>query len=385
MAGRLSRVPDVVIVGGGIIGAACAHELVRAGASVTLIERDELAAGASGRNQGWLIIPDDPVNRPLFEPSLAIYRDAAARAPLPVWIDADEVDHLFVGFEGDEEPSGGETRPITREELLSLEPALSPRAERGWIEHGGRRLDPAALTVGLALLAGEAGATIHHHLSVRALDVDGDRVRGVITDDGRLPSDLVLVAAGPWSTKLLDPLGVRLPVRPARGWIVRLQPSAPLVHHLVERVGWREREWRERADDVPTGGSFAQRGLRSVGGALLNPHPDGSVLIGSSREPAIGPEPVDPDVPRRQVAEAVELVPSLADAEVKSAWWGVRPLSPDDRPMIGPVRDGLLVATGHGSEGVILGGGTATLVAAMVQQAPPPFDPAPFDPLRFER
>jgi glycine oxidase len=109
------------------------------------------------------------------------------------------------------------------------------------------------------------------------------------------------------------------------------------------------------------------------------------VLIGSSREPAIGPEPVDPDVPRRQVAEAVGLVPALADAEVRSAWWGVRPLSPDDRPMIGSVRDGLIVATGHGSEGVILGGGTATLVTSMVEQATPPFDPEPFDPLRFER
>lgn len=385
MTGRLTRVPDVVIVGGGIIGAACAHELTRAGATVTLIERDELAAGASGRNQGWLVTPDDPVNRPLFEPSLTLYLDAAARALLPVWIDADPVGHLFVGYDGDEAPSGGDVRELDRGEVLGLEPALSPRVERGWLEDGGRRLDPAALTVGLALLAGEAGASIRHHLSVRALDLEGDRVHGVITDEGRIASDLVLVAAGPWSTKLLDPIGVRLPVRPARGWIVRLRPSEPLVHHLVERVGWRESEWRERAVDAPTGGSFAEDGLRSVGGALLNPHPDGSVLIGSSREPAIGPEPADPDVPRRQVADAIELVPALADAEVRSSWWGVRPLSPDDRPMIGAVREGLLVATGHGSEGVILGGGTAALVSSIVRSAPPPFDPAPFDPLRFER
>ena len=375
--------PDVVVVGGGIIGAACAHELTRAGASVTLIERDELAAGASGRNQGWLVMPGDPANRPLFEPSLALYQGAATRAPLPIWIDAEPVDHVFVGLDGDEPPSGGDARPIDRQELFRMEPALSRRAERGWLEDGGRRLDPAALTVGLALLAGEAGATIRHHLTVRALDLDGDRVRGVVTDEGRIAGDVIVLAAGPWSTTLLDPIGARLPVRPARGWIVRLRPQARLVHHLVERVGWRESEWRDRADDVPTGGSFSERGLRSVGGALLNPHPDGSVLIGSSREPAIGPEPADPTVPRRQVTDAIELVPALADAEVRSAWWGVRPLSPDDRPMIGPVRDGLLVATGHGSEGVILGGGTASLVTSMVQGAAPPFDPSPFDPLRF--
>jgi glycine/D-amino acid oxidase-like deaminating enzyme len=378
-------VPDVVVVGGGIIGAACAQALVEAGAAVTLIERDELAAGASGRNQGWLVAPDDPVNRPLYEPSFARYRDAADRAPLPIWIDPDPVGHLLVGFEADPEPVlVGEATPLPRDEVLELEPAVSPAAQRGWLDDGGRRLDPAALTVGLALLAAEAGASVRHHLTVRALDVDGDRVRGVVTDDGRIAADHVVLATGPWSTALLDPIGLPLPVRPARGWIVRMRPPAPLVHRLVERVGWRESEWRAGSAGALSGRAFADDGVRSLGGALLNPHPDGSILIGSSREPAIGPEPADPTVPRHQVADAIELVPALAEAEVRSSWWGIRPLSPDDRPLIGPVLDGLVVATGHGSEGVILGGGTADLVTAFVLGGrEPPFDPAPFDPMRF--
>jgi glycine oxidase len=123
--------------------------------------------------------------------------------------------------------------------------------------------------------------------------------------------------------------------------------------------------------------------VRWFGAALLNPHPDGSILVGSSREAAIAPEPADPAVPRHQVADAIELVPGLADAEVRSSWWGVRPLSPDDRPLIGPVLEGLVLATGHGSEGVILGGGTADLVTAFVLGGEPPFDAAPFDPRRF--
>jgi glycine/D-amino acid oxidase-like deaminating enzyme len=376
--------PDVVVVGGGIIGAACAHTLANAGAAVTLIERDELAAGASGRNQGWLVAPDDPVNRPLFEPSFARYRDAADRAPLPIWIDPEPVGHLLVGFDEDPEPVLiGDARLLEREEVLELEPAVSPAVQRGWLEDGGRRLDPEALTVGLALLSAEAGVTVRHHLTVRAIDVAGDRVRGVVTDDGRMHADRVVLAAGPWSTSLLEPLGVHLPVRPARGWIVRMRPPTPLVHRLVERVGWRESDWRAGSAGSPSGRAFADEGVRSVGGALLNPHPDGSILIGSSREPAIGPEPADPAVPRHQVADAIELVPALAEAEVRSSWWGVRPLSPDDRPLIGSVLDGLVVATGHGSEGVILGGGTADLVAALVLGREPSFDPAPFDPMRF--
>jgi glycine/D-amino acid oxidase-like deaminating enzyme len=129
--------------------------------------------------------------------------------------------------------------------------------------------------------------------------------------------------------------------------------------------------------------AYVAGGVRASGGALLNPNPDGTVLVGSSREPAIAPEPGDADAPRRQVAEAIELVPSLADAVVLESWWGVRPMSPDERPLIGPLRDGLFVATGHGSEGVILAGGTGTLVADLVTGTSPSIDPAPFDPRRF--
>ena len=91
------------------------------------------------------------------------------------------------------------------------------------------------------------------------------------------------------------------------------------------------------------------------------------------------------DVVGRLLAAAIQLVPALGRATLLSSWWGVRPLSPDERPFVGAVREGLMVATGHGSEGVILGSGTAQLLAALLAGEVPPFDPAPFDPLRFDR
>jgi glycine oxidase len=117
---------------------------------------------------------------------------------------------------------------------------------------------------------------------------------------------------------------------------------------------------------------------------MIQPAPDGSVLTGTSREPSFAADPFDLDVPRIVAAQAARLVPALADARVLSTWSGVRPVSHDERPMLGWVREGLFVATGHGSEGVILGAGSAELVAALVLGAEPPFDPAPFDPARFE-
>lgn len=116
---------------------------------------------------------------------------------------------------------------------------------------------------------------------------------------------------------------------------------------------------------------------------MIQPAPDGSILLGTSREPALGADAGGSVVPRSIAREAIRLVPSLAEAPVVATWSGVRPLSPDERPLIGPLAEGLFVATGHGSEGVILGGGTGKLVAAMVLGEEPPFDPGPFDPARF--
>ena len=106
--------------------------------------------------------------------------------------------------------------------------------------------------------------------------------------------------------------------------------------------------------------------------------------MGSSRQTWLTPEPTEADVIPRLLAAAIAIVPALGRAKLQSSWWGLRPLSPDERPFVGGVREGLMVATGHGSEGVILGSGTAQLVASQIAGEAPPFDPAPFDPLRFE-
>lgn len=387
--------PDVAVVGGGIVGAACAYELARAGASVILIERDELAAGASGRNQGWFVLPEDPILGSMARATLPVYLDVAASAALPVLIDAEPVGHLLIALEsGDVERAQPALRSAAAQGvtiqrldgvgLRQAEPAITPEAAAGWLLDQGHRLDPAALTVALALAAKAAGAEIRHHLRARALIEEGDAVRGVVTDEGTIQADDVVVAAGPWSTTLLDPIGIRLPVSGARGWIVRTSAPTEPLHHLIEHAGWRDAPERLEAVKRPSAARVATGAEPGAEvGAILHRHPDGTVLVGSSRQAWITPEPEDPSVPRRQLAAAITLVPSLAETVVLSTWWGLRPITPDERPLVGRLRDGLVVATGHGSEGVILGAGTATLVSSIVVGGPAPFDAAPFDPFRF--
>jgi glycine/D-amino acid oxidase-like deaminating enzyme len=265
--------------------------------------------------------------------------------------------------------------------LKKLESALAP-LRGGWLLDDGRRLDPAALTVSSAMAARSHGADIRHHLAARALVEDGDRVVGVVTDEGRIGADTTVLAAGPWSNALLRPIGHHLPVVAARGWLVQLHADPSLVRRIVERAGWHLLPGEEGESPL-LASDAAQTGDEPEVGTLLHPSPDGLFTVGGSRQLPAVEAPEDHDVPRRIVARAIDLVPALADAPVVSAWWGLRPMTPDGRPLVGELRPGLLAATGHGSQGVILGGGTGALVACLVTGEEPPFDPAPFDPRRF--
>jgi glycine/D-amino acid oxidase-like deaminating enzyme len=385
--------PNVIVIGGGIIGCACAHELARRGAHVMLLERHELAAGASGRNHGLLLAPLDPVMVPMAAASTALYEEIQGISPLRFNLDPAPIGFLVAATDDAEVPAaraeaeaaaacGVRIEELDDSRIHDLEPELAPGLAAGWLLEDGRRLDPAALTVALGLAAGRHGADVGRHITARALVHDGDRVRGVVTDEGPIPADAVVVAVGPWTNSLLRPVGIDLPVTGARGWLVHVSPKRQVLRRIVNRAGWHVtgEEWgmvAHSADEVAT--AYPDPDV----GTLLQPNPDGTVLVGGSRQPVITVEPEDPTVPQRILRAAIQVVPALADTAVLSSWWGIRPMTPDGRPIVGHPHEGLFVATGHGGQGVILGGGTAGLVASMVLGERPPFDPEPFSPERF--
>jgi len=383
--------PDIVIIGGGIIGAACAHELSGRGLSVTLVERDGLASGASGRNQGWFVITPDAACEPMSRQSLAVYLDAIDGSPVPVAFDQTDLGQVLFAFDdvGVETlrlraegyaAVGVSAERMTAEDLTREEPALTQEIAEAWLIRHGRRVDPGALTIALALRARDLGADIRRHTTVRALTTAGDRVTGVATDDGVISADTVIVAAGPWSERLVRPLGHALPVTGARGWLVELHAPQGLLHHLVA-----EESEEGSGDRFPTARAFAEDAPPepevSVG---LNPALDGTIVCGASHHPMLSEEAEGSDAPKLITGRAIRAIPALTAAPLRTVRSGIRPMSPDGRPMVGWLGEGLFVATGHGSEGVILGGGTASLVGAIIGgDAELAFDGAPFDPLRF--
>jgi D-hydroxyproline dehydrogenase subunit beta len=390
--------PDVVIVGGGIVGVSCAVELAGRGASVTLLERDGIAAGASGRNQGWFVLSSDPPCAPMSALSLQRYLELIDGSAVPVRFDREPVGHVLCTRDEGAAPlveqrahawaaTGVRAQELDAAELRAEEPALTEGFASAWLLEQGQRIDPAALTVAHALLARSMGAEIRRHTDVRGFTTAGERVTGVITDEGVIAAGTVILATGPWSAPLVRPLGVDLPVTGSRGWIVELAGSPGLLHHLIEEEdegGAGENPDANADEAVPTVGEFIAGGHRPPSvAALLHQADDGTVVCGASHHPALRAEPDDEDAPRRILERSVVVAPALADTALRGIRWGIRPMSPDGRPLVGWLREGLLAATGHGPEGILLGGGTGVLAAALVTGGEPPFDPAPFDPLRF--
>jgi sarcosine oxidase subunit beta len=387
------RGTDVVVVGGGVVGCACARDLALRGTGVILVERGELAAGASGRNHGLVLTPTDPALVPMARAALDAYRRVADAQPDLVTLAPDHLGFLIVARDEAERRSaqreaeaavacGVEVDHLAGDELRLAEPGLAREYDEGWLLRDGRLVDPAALTVAMALAARDAGATILRNLSVRSLLVRGGAVRGVATDEGAIEAGHVVLAAGPWSGSLLRPLGIHLPVVAARGFLVHLGPAPGLLRHVVETGGWHPLPGEDPMPAVKAGPESTRAG-EAVLGTLMQPNRDGTILTGSSRQAAVGAEPEDPSVPREILRRAIQVVPALEDVQVIGSWWGVRPMTPDARPIVGPVADGLIVATGHGGQGVTLAGGTAPLVTAVVRGEDPPFPSEPFDPGRF--
>jgi glycine/D-amino acid oxidase-like deaminating enzyme len=351
-----ARAPDVAIVGGGIIGCALAAFLAEDGAQVRLYERDELAAGASGRNSGLLQHPMDAALVDVFTASEAHYRELGHGFELP----SEPAGVLVVG----EDPAALE--PVRAEvaaafpELRAeaLDPgalrALEPELAEGLSAYRlatGSPVPPPAATRAFAARARAAGAELIEGAAATPLVADG-AVTGVRTKGGTEPAGAVVVAAGPWTSAVVDPTGVWHPIRAAWGVVVELRLMNP-PRHAVEEGG------------VET--------LMSPGGApgvlfsLITR--DGSSALGST----FVPEQPDPAAVAPALLErGARFVPALGGTQVVSVRACARPMSADGRPLLGPLPgvEGLFVAAGHGPWGISLGPGSARLVADAVMGRP---------------
>jgi glycine oxidase len=377
--------PDVVVVGGGAIGLASAWRLAQRGAAVTVVDPDP-GGGASGVAAGMLAPVTEArmgegallrLNLASWSrwPSFAAEVEGAAGAAigyradgtLVVALDADDrvaLDELAARHRA----MGLDVTPLRGREVRRLEPGLAPGVRAGLLAATERSVDPLTLVDALRRAATAAGvAFVAAEVKEVATGPGRERVTGVVLADSAAPRRIdaatVVLAAGCRSAGMAGlPEATAPPVRPVKGEIVTLRqpPGASLITHTV-------------------------RGLVHGFTVYLVPRADGRLIVGATVQERGWDTRVTAGGAYELLRDALALVPGLDDAELVTARAGLRPGTPDDLPLIGPSPlDGLVVATGHYRNGILLTPITAEAVVAAVAGEPLPAEVDACDPRRFE-
>lgn len=378
---------DVVIVGAGIVGAACADALSAAGMRVAVLEPGPVGGGATAAGMGHLVVMDDnPAELALSAYSLHLWRGlvgpgsalsaehaagevvggaAAAHgysACGTMWIATDE-----------EEMDAAETKRATLAahgigstllsptELYNAVPRLRSGLAGGLLVPGDALVFPPTCAQFLLDKACARGAVLLRGAAT-ALTPDGV----ALASGGNLAADRVLLANGLAAARL----AVGLPLRAKKGHIAITDRYPGFVRHQLVELGYVKSAHAAEGDSVAFN---------------LQPRPTGQLMVGSSRQFDTLETAVEPDMLSRMLTHATRFVPDLARLNVLRCWTGMRCASPDGLPLVGPHpgRAGLWLATGHEGLGVTTALATAALVAAQMAGGGCAIDPAPYLPARF--
>lgn len=376
--------PDVVVIGAGAVGAACAYYAARAGLDVVVVDRGPVAGGTTGAGEGNVLVSDKEPGPELDLALLSngLWRDLAERdgfefepkGGLVVAETAGVLDAL-VGLAGKQ---GVEHVVVDPTGLADYEPYLTKDLAGGVFYPQDAQVQPMLAAARLiqrgAERYGRGTLMLRTGVTVTGFVRDGDRVAGVTTDRGDILAGAVVNAAGTWGGEVAALAGVHVPVLPRRGFILVTEPiREPPVRHKVYTAAY------------VTNVASDSEGLETS--AVVEATASGPVLIGASRERVGFDRTVSIPVLERLARQAVELFPVLAGRRVIRAYCGFRPYCPDHLPVIGedPRAPGLHHACGHEGAGIGLAPATGHLIAQTLTGARPDLDLRPFRPDRFEK
>ncbi|MCX5334772.1 MULTISPECIES: glycine oxidase ThiO [unclassified Streptomyces] len=375
-----SRTSDVLVVGGGIIGLVTAWRAAQRGFATAVVD-PEPGGGAAQVAAGMLAAVTELHygEQTLLGLNLASARrypeftaelteltghDLGYRrcGTLAVALDADDRAHLRE-LHALQQESGLESEWLSGRECRRLEPMLAPGVRGGLRVDGDHQIDPRRLIKAL-LAACEHAGVVFHRLWAERLDLVGDRAAGITATDGtRLGAAQVVLAAGSLSGRLAGvPDYVLPPVRPVKGQVLRLtvpQRYAPFLNRTVRAV--------VRGSQV-----------------YLVPRENGELVIGATSEEQGWDTTVTAGGVYELLRDAHELVPGITELPLTETRAGLRPGSPDNAPLLGPTElPGLLLATGHYRNGVLLTPVTGDAMAHVLTTGELPDEVRPFTPRRF--
>jgi len=375
-------VPDVVVVGAGIVGAACAYYAAREGLSVTVLERGTVGGGTTSRGEGNILVSD---KEPGPELALALasrtrWLELAAELG-PDRFELEEKGGLVVAasdggaaaltrFAAGQRAAGVETVAVSADRLRDHEPNLAPDLAAGVLYPQDMQVQPVLAAVSLLAAARSLGAAVVRGEEVVAADRGPDgHLTAVRTRTGRYPTGAVVNAAGTWGGEVGERLGAPIPVLPRRGFILVTEPLPRVVRHKVYTADYVD---NVASDDAGLETSTVIEGTRG-----------GTVLNGASRERVGFDSTMSVEVLRRLATPAIRIFPFLAAVRLMRTYCGFRPYCPDHLPVIGPDPrvPGVFHACGHEGAGIGLAPGTGALISQSLTGGRP--DLPAFAPARF--
>ncbi|MCX5193786.1 FAD-binding oxidoreductase [Streptomyces sp. NBC_00249] len=372
---------DVVIIGAGVVGAACAYYASRSGLSVAVVDRGPVAGGTTGAGEGNLLVSDKEAGPELDLALLStrLWRELAAVLPpeteyepkggLVVAPDETTLKALRT-FTDAQRAAGVVATEVGPETLHDLEPHLSPNLAGGFHYPQDAQVHPAQAA---ARLLAASGATTYLNEEVTEILVHSGTVRGIRTPHRTLHAPAVVNAAGTWAGQIAALAGTTLPVLPRRGFVLVTEPLPRVVRHKVYAADY--------IADVASDSAALQSS------AVVEGTPSGPVLIGATRERVGFDRSLSTEALRRLASQAAALFPVLADTRILRTYHGFRPYLPDHLPAIGPDPrvPGLLHACGHEGAGIGLAPATGALIAATLTDTEPALPLTPFRPHRFDQ
>jgi glycine oxidase len=365
---------DVAIIGGGVIGAASAYFLSKAGIQTLVVERAEIASEASSAAAG-LLSPLGNLHGPGDFTDLLLMSNALILDVMP---ELEELSGASMEYRrwgslriaGNEQEAsqlrarveawtalGWQASWLSGDEAHQLEPRLASTSVGATFAPQEASIKPAGVTRAYAGAARKLGARFLEQTEVTGIERSGSRVMGLRTAKGETIACAQLVlAAGAWSSSVGNWLDLTIPVQPARGQILALKQPEPPMEHIL-----------------------------SGGGVYLVPKPDGTIFVGATVEQVGFDKQVTAGGISGLLASAVRLVPDLANAPIERMWSGLRPWSADARPILGraPGWENVVLATGHSGIGFETSAISGQSIAELITSGQVPAIIRPFGLERF--
>lgn len=354
---------DVVIIGGGIIGCACAYFLAQDGFRVVLIERAEIASGTASASGGWVILQDkdtpEDVARALESRRLYdVLADDTGFVLLSTGgliLATDDAEVRRLHHQAQIARAGGATVEILDSAaLLDLEPALARDLAGALYGAEEATVDPPEVCSALIARMTAEGSRAWTNRTVTGIGITHGRVTEVQTAQERISTPAVVCACGAWSPQIGRMVGVEIPVTPRRGHLALVE-EASLVGRPMLEAGYLDIAGPDRVEDPV--------GIRTV----LQPRTGRGMVVGSSREFRGFDRTPDPTIAAHLWNRAVRYAPGLSGRRPSRVVVGLRPFTPRGHPLVGRAGpDGFFIATGHEGEGITLAPVTGRMISDLI-------------------